>query len=190
MRTLVFLLEEASMKAFLGELLPRMLPSDVTWKLVAHEGKSDLEQSIPRKLRAWRTPATRFVVIRDQDAGDCQAIKQRLAALCAEAGRPDTLVRIACRELEAYYLGAPAQLAAASGDDGWVERARGARFRDPDSVVRPSEVVLASAPDHGKVSLGRAMGRTIPLDDTRSHSFRALLDGVRRVVEEPWTATT
>lgn len=176
------------MKAFFEELLPRMLPPDVSVKLVAHEGKTDLERSIPRKLRAWRTPATRFVVIRDQDAGDCREIKQRLVAMCAEAGRPDTLVRIACRELEAYYLGAPGQLAAASGDDGWVDRARRAQFRDPDAVVRPSAVVLRSAPTHGKVSLGRAMGRTIPLDGTASGSFRALVEGVRRIVEEPWMA--
>jgi hypothetical protein len=31
----------------------------------------------------------RFCVIRDNDGADCLALKRRLAALCAEAGRPE-----------------------------------------------------------------------------------------------------
>lgn len=50
--TLVFLLEELSMKVFLEGLLPRVLPEHIGVQLIPHEGKSDLEKSIPRKLRA------------------------------------------------------------------------------------------------------------------------------------------
>jgi hypothetical protein len=56
--TLVFLLEERSMQAFLAGFLPRILPDGVGFQLVPHEGKTDLERSIPRKLRGWRTPET------------------------------------------------------------------------------------------------------------------------------------
>jgi len=61
---LVFLLEERSMKEFLRGLLPRILPAGCEFQLIPHEGKSDLEKSIPRKLRAWLEPEVRFVVVR------------------------------------------------------------------------------------------------------------------------------
>ncbi len=101
---LVFLLEDRSMAALLEALLPRIVPSDVVFRLIPHEGKSDLDKSIPRKLKAWQDPGAIFVVLRDQDSADCMQLKSQLAALCAEAGRPGTLIRIACRELEAWYL--------------------------------------------------------------------------------------
>jgi len=52
--TLVFMLEEASMKALLEGLLPRILPGDVPFILVVHEGKSDLEKSLGRLAESWR----------------------------------------------------------------------------------------------------------------------------------------
>ena len=41
--TLVFLLEEKSMKVFLDNLLPRILPPNVSFFTIAHEGKTDRE---------------------------------------------------------------------------------------------------------------------------------------------------
>ena len=64
--TLVFLLEEASMKEVLDIILPRILPSAVTFRTIPHSGKSDLEASIPHKLKAWRQPDVKFVIVRDQ----------------------------------------------------------------------------------------------------------------------------
>lgn len=55
MSKIVFLLEEYSMKVFLEALLPRHFPG-LNVQCVSHEGKKDLEKSIPRKLRAWREP--------------------------------------------------------------------------------------------------------------------------------------
>lgn len=63
--TLVFLLEEASMKAVLDIILPQILPESVTFRTIPHCGKSDLEASIPHKLKAWSEPDTRFVIVRD-----------------------------------------------------------------------------------------------------------------------------
>jgi hypothetical protein len=51
MSRVIFLLEEYSMKVLLDGLLPRLFP-DLQFLCVAHEGKQDLERSIPRKLRA------------------------------------------------------------------------------------------------------------------------------------------
>ena len=48
MSRLVFLLEEPSMKAFLEEFLPRLMPG-FDFLCLSHEGKQDLEKSIDRK---------------------------------------------------------------------------------------------------------------------------------------------
>ena len=61
MKQLVFLLEEESMKALLEILLPQILPPEVCFLCIPHEGKQDLEKSIPRKLRAWQTPGTSLI---------------------------------------------------------------------------------------------------------------------------------
>ena len=47
MKRLVFLLEEQSMKVLLDNLLPRYFP-DLKFLCVPHEGREDLERSIPR----------------------------------------------------------------------------------------------------------------------------------------------
>ena len=62
MGRMVFLLEEQSMKELLDGLLPRLFPG-LNFLCVPHEGKQDLERSIPRKLRAWRVPGDRFVIV-------------------------------------------------------------------------------------------------------------------------------
>ena len=71
---LIFLLEEPSMKELLDGLLPRIFPG-LNFQCVPHEGKSDLDKSIPRKLKAWLEPGVRFVVVRDNDNADCSDIK-------------------------------------------------------------------------------------------------------------------
>lgn len=180
MSRLVFLLEERSMQVLLDGLLPRIMP-DLQFLCVPHEGKADLEKSIPRKLRGWREPGVRFVVVRDNDAGDCRALKRRLTDLCAKAGRADTLVRIACQELEAWYLGEPEALALAYDDPSLATIGRQARFRDSDAVTHPSSAVGDLVPDFQKVSGARQMAQHLSVERNSSVSFRRFVDGVRRI---------
>lgn len=175
------------MKHLLEGLLPRLLPGEVSWILVAHEGKTDLQQSIPRKLRAFREPGVRFVVVQDQDRNDCKALKQRLLDLCAGAGRPDTLVRIACCELEAWYLGDLAAVDAVFGTHLAQQRNR-AKWRDPDRLSSPADLLektLATlGHSFGKTRTARALGPLLDLENDTSASFAAFVSGVRRLVDQ------
>lgn len=181
--TLVFLLEEASMKAFLEGLLPRLLPDEVDFILVPHEGKSDLQRSIPRKLRGWRAPGARFVIVHDQDSADCRTLKAELASLCAAAARPDTLVRIACRELESWFLGDLQAVERALGVRQLARHQANRKFRDPDTLGSPSRELTELVPGYTKVAGARAIGRQLALEGNRSLSFRVFIDGVRSVAE-------
>jgi len=178
MSRVVFLLEESSMKVLLDELLPRLFPT-LPFLCVAHEGKQDLERSVPKKLAAWREPGARFVVVRDNDNGDCRALKQRLVGLCT--ARADTIVRIACQEVEAWYLGDPIALAQAFEDRKLAEAGRRARFRDPDTVPRPAKALEELVPTFQKVSGARRLAAHLDPARNRSASFSAFIDAVRRL---------
>lgn len=105
MRHLVFLLEEPSAQDALQAWLPSWLPAGVTPHFIVFSGKQDLEKQMVLKMRHWLLPNSQFLVLRDQDSGDCKVVKAGLAARCAEAGRPDAVVRVACRELESFFIG-------------------------------------------------------------------------------------
>jgi hypothetical protein len=177
---LVFLLEEYSMKVLLDGLLPRLFP-DLRFLCVPHEGKQDIEKSIPRKLRAWREPGVRFVILRDNDGGDCRLLKESLAALCREGGRSDSLVRIACQELEAWYLGEPDALAEAFSDDRLRRVGGRARYRDSDAIEKPCRDIERLIPAFQKVSGARLLAQRLTRERNRSMSFHALADGLERL---------
>jgi len=177
MNRFVFLLEEYSMKVLLDGLLPRLFP-DLPFLCIPHEGKQDLEKSVPRKLRAWREPAVRFIVIRDNDGGDCQALKMRITKLCHEGGRDDALVRIACQELEAWYLGEPDAMAEAFGDDELRLIGNRAGYRVPDDVQQPSAEIAKLVPNFQKVTGARKMALKLSRNRNKSRSFQLLMKGV------------
>lgn len=184
MTKLVFLVEEPSMANLLGELLPRLFPN-LPFQCVPHKGKAHLEKSIPRKLRAWREPGVRFVIMRDQNSGNCHAVKARLIDKCQQGGRTDALVRIVCRELEAWYMGDREALTQAFPHAGERIRRelRKRRFRDPDNVVRPASALAKLIPDFQKRSCAESMGRLLS-QENRSHSYQVFLAGIERLLSE------
>jgi hypothetical protein len=177
MSRVVFLLEEPSMKVLLDGLLPRLFP-DLPFLCIPHEGKRDLVLSIPRKLRAWQEPGVRFVVIHDNDNQDCRELKATLTGLCKDGGRDNVLVRIACQELEAWYLGEPDALAEAFDTGHLRALGRRARFRDPDAVTKPSEELARLIPSCQKVSGARRLAGHLTRERNCSPSFRALMAGL------------
>ena len=181
MTKLVFLVEEPSMANLLDGLLPRLFPA-LRFQCIPHDGKQDLEKSIPRKLRAWREPGVRFVVARDQDSADCRQVKAKLADLCRNAGRADVLVRVACRELEAWYIGDPEALVQAFPETPrrLLRELNRARYRNPDTVVRPSETIAGRIPEFQKRSGARRMAGHLSREN-RSRSFQVFLEGVERL---------
>lgn len=167
------------MKVLLDILLPRFFPQ-LPFLCVAHEGKHDLEKSIPRKLRGWNVPGDRFFIVRDNDNGDCAALKARLVGLCKTSCREDTVVRIACQELEAWYLGDLDALAEAFEDDGLRDLGRKERFRNPDTAVGPAGALAEEIPAFQKVSGARRMAAAMRREGNRSRSYQVFFDAVER----------
>ncbi|WP_218032471.1 DUF4276 family protein [Paenibacillus humicus] len=181
------MLEEISMKSVLDVILPKLLPSHVAFRTIKHEGKSDLEKSIPIKLRAFQTPNTYFVILRDKDSGDCIKIKENLSALCREAGRPDTLVRIVCHELESWFLGDLEAVGKAFHSEGIEELQNKAKFRDPDRLANPAQELRRLVGKYQKLAGSKAISRYMSFDNNRSHSYMVFLEGLRKLIAKAET---
>ena len=168
------------MQAFLEVLLPRLFP-ELSFLCIPHEGKSDLERRIANTLRQWQEPGAKFVIVRDNDGGDCLELKERLHQLCRLGGRADTLIRIVCQELEAWYLSEPSALAHAYDDEGLQNIGRRARYRNPEARAKPSEDIRRLIPTFQKTDGARRMAQHLTREGNHSHSFAVFLNGIERL---------
>ena len=180
---MVVFVEELSAKVLLDGILPRLLPDGTRHRVVPFEGKSDLENQLVRRIRGWKEPQTDFVVLRDQDSGDCRKLKMKLQELCQEAGRPDALVRIACRELESWYLGDLEAVERGLGLQGLIKQSNNSKFREPDRLNNAAqELKSLTKNSYQKVGGSRRIAWHLDLSgENRSTSFRAFCEGIRRI---------
>ena len=126
-------------------------------------------------------------MLRDQDSHpDCINVKDRLLQLCADSGRAEQcLVRIACRELETFYLADLKAVGTALGMNGIVRRQNSSKFRSPDGLGCPSrELKMLTDNRYEKVAGSREIGRFLDLENERSPSFRNLVAAIRRMENE------
>lgn len=173
---LVFLLEERSMKELLDILLPRFLPDGISFQTIPHSGKSDLEKSIVRKMRAWTEPNVAFVVLHDQDSNDCMVLKKKLTELCTEGGKP-FLVRIPCHELEAWYWGDLKAVSMAYGKDLTILQNKKA-YRIPDNIGNPKQELKKYIPAMGQIEGARKIAPLMDIKNNTSRSFQVFVNGV------------
>lgn len=179
MENLVFFLEGPSEKDFLLALLPRILPAHITPHFQVFQGKQDMEKQLVRRMRHWLLPHTGFLVMRDQDSADCIIVKNTLRTLCTEAGRPDAVVRIACRELETFFVGDWPAVAAGFGKPGLAALAKKAKYRDPDLLGSPAFEIKQHVATFQKREGARRIAPHLDLTRNRSHSFQMLVQSIQ-----------
>ena len=177
------------MQALLEGLLPRLFPS-LLFLCMSHEGKDELDQNIVHILRNWRVPGDRFVIVRDNNNGNCRALKERLRQLCREGRRDDTVIRIVCQELEAWYLGEPNAMADAFSNDNLRNIGNRAPYRNPDTRPRPSSDMQSLVPEFQKIAGARRMAQHLTRENNRSHSFAVFVDGIAKLMQSSSTQTS
>lgn len=181
MNELVFFLEEPSAKVMLEGFLPKILPGNVNCRYVVFEGKQDLEKSIVKRISGYLVPGARFIILRDQDAADCKMIKKRLAEKCAKAKGSGILIRIACHELESWYLADLIAVGKGLGLPGITKHQKKRQFSSPDSYPSPARTLQRIAPSYQKVGGSRSIGPHLNPDNKRSHSFAVFVAGIRKM---------
>jgi len=184
----VFLVEERSMQVALTALLPKIGLDPGQTRIIPHQGASDLEKSLPRKLKAWRNPGALFFVLRDNDGGDCNERKLRLAQICNDSGRSgQATVRIVCQELEAWFLGEPEAIARS----GLIDQKTAAkwhrqqRFENPDTLAKPSELLRKQINGYTKIAGAKAIAAQLDPRCNRSRSFRVFVESVQAARHRP-----
>ncbi len=179
----IFMTEERSMEEALLNILPKIdifFKNKENFQIIPHEGKQDLEKSIPRKIRAWRDTSYiqyKFIIIRDNDNSDCLNVKNKLNQLCVDNDRNNVLIRIAMQELESWFL----------GDLNAVDQAfktkmsskqNTRKFRNPDSINNPSQVLSKLLNNKSKISWSKNISNYMNINNNKSTSFNVFKSGV------------
>jgi hypothetical protein len=189
MKTVVFLLEELSAKIFLEGLIKANFlfeEEDLSLRYLVFEGKQDLEKNIVRRLKDWRLTDTYFIIMRDQDSGDCFAIKEALQEKCKSAGKESvSIVRIACRELESFYLGDLVAVGKSLGLPTLAKNQSKASYRNPDALESPSKVLEQLTKNkYQKIDGSRKIAPNMTPNKNKSHSFLVLYSSLSRIIQE------
>jgi hypothetical protein len=178
MRTVFVLTEEPSAEEVVKALANRYTP-DAHVIVVPHSGKTDLERSFPRKLRAIVHPAdTRFIILRDNDGADCEALKARLLNQVPPDKAVRVKVRIVMQELESWYLGQPSALSACGliSADTAARLGRTAKFRDPDRLTNAKqEFYRLHRRDNQQITMAQMIAPHLADNDNVSRSFRTFV---------------
>ncbi|MCR4317419.1 MAG: DUF4276 family protein [Planctomycetes bacterium] len=183
MTTLVFFLEEQSAKEMLNGILPKIFPNGYDASFLVFEGKQDLEKRLPIILRGWKRPNCRFLILRDQDSGDCKEVKKKLHGIC-EAARKTAIVRIACHELESFYLGDLNAVEIGLGLNRIAKKQQKEKYRAPDRLANPwQELTRLTKGAYQNVGGSRAIAPHMSLESNKSHSFRVLHRGIQKLIE-------
>lgn len=183
MRPLVFFLEEESARRMLEGLVPRLFPQPPHCRYFVYRGKSDLHENLGKDLRHYRGDRALCIVVHDQDQMDCMVLKQKLRDLCGKAG-VSAVVRIACRELESWYLAQLSVVGAVYGLPA-LERLQGkARFRNPDRQAIPDvQLRELTSGRYQKLAGSTLLGRHLDPDCRRSPSFAHLVRSIRQAAQ-------
>ena len=133
-RELYVFVEEQSSAVFV-ERLGSFYDISNRLTVVRNSGAGDLERSLRNKTNALDQKITRVIVLRDQDDHDCIALKKKLYELVAKDMKSSVKIRIACRELESWYIAQPEalKLARVLKSELPISLLR----RDPDSISDP-----------------------------------------------------
>ncbi len=201
------IVEEPSMEAALRLLLPKML-GDLSFEVYAHQGKGELLERLPQRLRGyaqrckndpWFRAHCRIVVVVDREDDDCFELKRRLEGMATAAGlktrsnasgRPYGIVnRLAIEELEAWYFGDWEAVRAAYSKVPQTILSQ-ARFRHPDAIAGGTweafERVLRKAgyfkTGLRKIEAARAVAVHMDPSRNTSPSFCALRDVLLELV--------
>ncbi len=184
MMNLVCFTEERSAKEMLQIIIPKILPANYNLHhIIAFDGKQDLEKQIKLKLKNWQLPNTKFLIIRDQDSGDCITIKKELLEKVEFSGKQDvSLVRIACRELESFYLGDLLAIETGLNIKKLSKQQNKEKYRTPDTLPNAKKELQRIAKNYCQISGSRAISHHLKLNGSnKSTSFNFLISGIQKL---------
>lgn len=149
---------------------------------IVFEGKQDLLRRLQMRIRGWQLPNSFFLVLCDQDAQDCKCLKSQIAMMLLATGKT-TKIRIACHELENFYLGDLVAVAKGLSCSSVDRLASKSIYRQPDLIANaPDQLKRITGNAYQNCSGSRAIAPYLDLSGgNRSNSFNALLSAIREL---------
>lgn len=97
--------------------------------------------------------------------------------------RRNTLIRIACHELESFYIGDLEAVERGLPIENLSEKQNSRLFRDPDRMANPAEILArVSGQSYQKIQGSRNISPFLKLDGSnRSTSFKNLISGLQKL---------
>lgn len=164
------------MQRFLEKILSTLYPQ-LRYRIVPHDGKSDLKKSIPQKVKVHCKDGAMVIVLIDQDNSDCLDLKSNLIELCRATGETNFKVRIVCHELESWYLGDLNAVDAAFGTK-IAKLQNKNKFRNPDNLGNAKQELQRLIRQRGQLYIAEQLGSVMTMQgmkDNKSHSFQVFL---------------
>ncbi|MEG5015681.1 MULTISPECIES: DUF4276 family protein [unclassified Microcoleus] len=196
-------MEEASLESALTQILPKILPSTVTYKIHAFRGKTDLLAKLPNRLKgyqAWLPPDWKIVILIDEDREDCLKLKQQLEIMAISSGlitksscQKDksfqVLNRIVVEELEAWFFGDVEAIRQAHPKVS-PNLATQKKYREPDAIKGGTwealERVLRNAGYHQggleKYKASSEISKYMNPESNLSKSFKVFYQGLLEII--------
>ncbi|WP_446344185.1 DUF4276 family protein [Coleofasciculus sp. F4-SAH-05] len=193
------LVEEYSAKVALENLLPKILPSPVDFEIHSFQGKKDLLNKLPQRLKgyhSWLPDDWRILILCDRDNDNCQNLKEILENHAIVSGfitKSSTLSqqftvlnRIAIEELEAWFLGDATAICQAYPKIA-KSFATQQRYRYPDAITGGTwealEALLKGKGYHqgglNKVEAARTISEYMQPQNNQSPSFQCFNAGIQ-----------
>jgi len=189
MSTLYVLTEEPSIKNILEMVLPQILPQNISFRILVHQGKNDLEKALTEKIASLsRIGGAKILITIDQDANDCKLLKQRLTNLMNENCNCDYKIRIVCKELESWLLGDLSAIEKAYPRFKSAVFAKKTQIRDVDKIKgKPSDFLLRIIPEYRdreklpKLEFSKKVAPFMDITNNTSSSFNHTIDAIKKL---------
>ncbi len=119
-----------------------------------------------------------MIIIHDQNSAKCVLIKDQLVKLIKNNCNLPHLVRIACRELECWYLGDLKAVENVYPKSKASKFANKSKFRDPD-LLNGTDEMTRLCNDFTKGFASREIPKYIDIENNSSSSFNNLISGIQ-----------
>jgi len=171
---IIFLVEDYSMRKFLEGILPRLGFTTDTFEIKHHNGKEDLLGKLDQVIPSLSKRAKHLVVLIDQDRQDCIQLKRKLKEKMAWCACDYTL-RIACYELESWFLGDLEAITQCSERFRLKHFQNKQKYQQTDEIIKPSTDLEIIVPDwktlySSKPKFATKISQFIALEPEKNHS--------------------
>lgn len=200
---LEILVEEQSAEAALQNIIPRIVGNEISFRIITHQGKTDLLKKLAPKLKAyskWITDEIKIVVLVDLDRDDCKELKKKLNKISKDSGLTiktsigelsndfQILNRIAIEELEAWFFGDKKAIKKTYKRVNSNELNK-PRYSNPDAISNTwEELERLLQKFHyyssglSKIQNARIISKNMDVQNNYSKSFIVFRDGLLQIV--------